>query len=297
MRNEYQQSDPWRWLLIGWLRLVWFLRRNLGIRAYGIGFMAARVKLPFEFLFQGARFRIHPPAARSYCLLPAGIPNEPETHQFLERVLRGTSNVTFVDVGASIGEFAIPFAQHPAVIRMLAFEPHPISSDALKRSGRLLSRGVLEVHQLAAGSEEGEVCFDARCQAPTSASTVGASETGSLSVRMCVLDKVLDVPAGSPLIFLLDIEGGELEALRGARSTISAHWPLLIIEYNATTRRVFSMNELRAELGDHYSVHRMRSSDGLLDDDLESTWNVVALPNVGPWSDLKRSGLFRIDAI
>lgn len=280
-----------RWIYLFWLKISWFFRRNWGTRTYAIGWLAGRVREPFEFVFSGARFLFWPPAARSYCLLPAGIPNEPETHQFLERLLRGKSNVTFVDVGASIGEFAIPFAQHPAVARMLAFEPHPIS-DALKRSGRFLSRGVLEIHQLAAGSEEGEVCFDARCQAPTSASTIGASEAGSLSVRMCVLDKVLDVPAESPLIFLLDIEGGELEALRGARSTISAHWPLLIIEYNATTRRVFSINELRAELGNHYSIHRMRSSDGFLDDELAATWNVVALPNVGPWSDVKRSSVF-----
>ncbi|MBK7042802.1 MAG: hypothetical protein IPH50_03300 [Rhodanobacteraceae bacterium] len=89
MTGKQKNLDFRRWVLLGWLQFIWFLRKRCGIRAYGIGFMAARVKLPFDFLFRGARFCFYPPAARSYCLLPAGIANEPETHKFLARVLRG----------------------------------------------------------------------------------------------------------------------------------------------------------------------------------------------------------------
>ncbi|MBL0040310.1 MAG: FkbM family methyltransferase [Xanthomonadales bacterium] len=280
-----------RILYLTWLKLAWFFRRTFGTRAYAIGWWADRVLEPFEFEFSSAKFVFWPPAGRSYCLLPAGIANEPETHQFLARVLRDRLNVSFVDVGASIGEFAIPFAQHPAVARVFAFEPHPVSSDALARSAKLLSRGTLFVRQSAVGSAEGEVHFDARGHAPTSASTIAAETEGSIAVKMCMLDKVLDIPVDSPLMALLDIEGGELEALRGARSTISKHWPLLIIEYNATTRRIFSLEELRTELGSNYTIYRMRSSDGFLDDNLESTWNVVALPSIGVWADLKQSNV------
>lgn len=76
-----------RTLYLAWLRLAWFLRKYLGVYAYGIGWSAARVGKAFDFTFNGIPFRFVPDAARSYCLLPAGIPNEPETHKFLSRAL------------------------------------------------------------------------------------------------------------------------------------------------------------------------------------------------------------------
>jgi len=286
MRNEHQQSDPWRWLLIGWLRLVWFLRKNLGIRAYGIGFMAARVKLPFEFLFQGARFRFHPPAARSYCLLPAGIPNEPETHQFLDRVLRGQSGVTFVDVGASIGEFAIPMGSDDRVARVIAYEPHPVTCEALRRSVDLLLRDTVCVIESGVSSRSGFADFGTRDDAPTSAGLVIGSDEGKLSVPVCTIDDSLEITPNSPVILLMDIEGGELEAAKGARRFLGQHMPLLIFEYNATTQRHFRLDEMASLLGEAYTLHRLRSADGLLDADLSNTWNIVALPSTGPWAPL-----------
>ena len=82
---------------------------------------------------------------------------------------------------------------------------------------------------------------------------------------------------------LIDIEGGELNALRGALSLIAMHQPLIVFEYNMVTRKYFKLSEVAELLGEGYCLYRLRSEDGGLDFDLSSAWNVIALPLQGPW--------------
>ena len=42
----------------------------------------------------------------------------------------------------------------------------------------------------------------------------------------------------------------------------------------------------------NYNFYRLRTSDGLLDLDLNNTWNVVAVPKIGVWSSVNLTGLF-----
>ncbi len=291
MTAKQKNLDFRRWVLLGWLQFIWFLRKRCGIRAYGIGFMAARVKLPFDFLFRGARFCFYPPAARSYCLLPAGIANEPETHKFLARVLRGRKDVTFVDVGASIGEFAIPMAADERVAAVIAFEPHPVTCEALRHSVSYLPRGIVRVIEAGVSATSGSAQFGTRDGAPTSAGLTMTCDSDQLTVATCTLDDLPDVAPESPVILLMDIEGGELDAAKGAQQFLARHRPLFIFEYNATTRRSFELSEMVSLLGSQYSLHRLRSVDGLLDDDLSNTWNIVALPSNGPWAMLKEDAV------
>lgn len=275
-----------------WLRLAWFARSTFGVRARGIGWMADRVREGFDFRFQGAPFHFSPEAARSYCLIPAGIPNEPETHRFLRRVLDGRSGVLFIDVGASIGEFAIPMASHPAVSQVLAFEPHPMSCQALRASARLSPHGRLQIIQKGVAAHSGQASFDISSAAPTAAGLVQAEGPGGTAdatehIELCTLDGVVDPDDIRPVILLIDIEGGELDAMKGALSLIEHRNPLIIFEYNETTRRCFNLVQARELLGEGYRLFRMRSGDGLLDSQFDSTWNIVALPIRGHWRGLR----------
>lgn len=124
---------------VAYLRSIWSMRKAFGIKAYGIGWIATKVGKAFTFDFRGVPFRFLPIAAKSYCLLPAGIPNEPETHAFLRHALGSLAarKILFIDVGASIGEFAIPMAYDPRVAKVVAFEPHPATAEALRASACL----------------------------------------------------------------------------------------------------------------------------------------------------------------
>lgn len=280
-----------RWAaFLAWLRTAWFFRKTFGIKAYGIGWAASRVRCAFDFSFQGVPFRFIPSAARSYCLLPAGIANEPETHQFLERVLTGRSHVLFVDVGASIGEFAMPMAHDPRVSKVLAFEPHPETCEALQASAIMAPAGKIEIVQQGASAASGWASFEMSASAPTAAGIRGSAEG---EIELCTLDDAVRADEGQAVILLIDIEGGELEALRGGLNFIIRHHPLIIFEYNATTQKYFPLSAAAELLGPSYQIYRLRSDDGRLDRDLSMTWNVVALPNSGPCQNLSNlEGLF-----
>jgi FkbM family methyltransferase len=273
-----------------YLKVIWFLRRHLGIKAWGLGFVASKIGCEFDFQFRGVPFRFMPYAARSYCLLPAGIANEPETHLFLGRVLAGRSDVVFVDVGASIGEFAITMAHDIRVSKVMAFEPHPESNRALNVSAQKMPTGKLEIIRKGVASTAGTAVFELSTQAPMAAGlrSLDATADGGAAIELCTLDDTVDFEAGRSVIVLIDIEGGELDALKGGLAFIRRSKPLIVFEYNGTTRKHFRLDEAASLLGDEYHLFRMRSEDGLLDSDFSNTWNVAALPKSGPWRDLQQ---------
>ncbi len=278
-------------IYILWLRLAWIMRIRFRIKTYGIGWTATKVSKAFNFKFYGATFRFIPTAARSYCLLPAGIANEPETHIFLSRILAYApkGGVTFIDIGASIGEFAIPMAHHVNVERVIAYEPHPSTATALLASADLVPRNNIEVIVKGVGEKNGFATFDLNEVAPTGAGLRQSDDDKSLAqIQLCTLDESTAVLPGTPLLILIDIEGGELKALRGGQKLIDREKPLIIIEYNDTSRRFFQLTHVQDLLGDSYKIYRLRSEDGYLDNDLTSTWNVVAIPQQGVWQNLNR---------
>lgn len=272
---------------LSWLHVSWLMHRIFGLKTYGIGWLASKVTEPFNFRFSGVPFCFLPEAARSYCLLPAGIPNEPETHKFFKRLLRAVPNdrrVAFIDVGANVGEFAIPMAYEPCVASVIAYEPHATTVEALRASAELVPEGKMTVIRKAVGASAGFSVFDMNEKAPSGAGLrdFRGMHDGA-EVEVCTLDDTLSIEQGTALIMLIDIEGGELNALRGGLKLIATHHPLIVFEYNRVTRRYFKLSEVNDLLGEGYCLYRLRSEDGGLDFDLSSTWNVVALPLQGPW--------------
>jgi hypothetical protein len=88
-----------------------------------------------------------------------------------------------------------------------------------------------------------------------------------------------------PCVLKIDVEGWELEVLRGGQALLARARPLIVLEYNGCGRPRHSLAEFLALLEPGYRLYRLRSQDGLLDDDLSETWNVVACHHISPfWS-------------
>lgn len=271
------------------LKFMWGLRKTFGIKTYGIGKVSTWLKFEFDFIFQGAKYRFVPAASRSYCLLPAGIPNEPETHLFLKNILDGKSNVIFIDVGASIGEFVIPMAHDSRIARVIAFEPHNISSAALSSSCEYAPDKVTVIKK-GVSNQAGFASFDFSSFAPTAAGLRISENEAADKIEICTLDDVLvDIDSKSPVILLMDIEGGELSAINGGLNFIKKHKPLLIMEYNETTKKQFHFSEVEKLIGDIYIFKKLCSGSGLLADDLIDTWNIVCIPKSGFWRSVAES--------
>lgn len=268
------------------LRILWFLISKFDVKVRGIGVASDWIKTEFDFKYQKSVFNFIPSASRSYGLLPAGIANEPETHVFLQNILNISKEpISFVDVGASIGEFAITMADDERVEKVYAFEPHPKTFQALSASARRLCNKI-ELFETAVGEANGELDFSASDTSPSGAG-VGVAHAGPrVRVPVCKIDEKLNSIANFPTIILMDIEGGELSAMRGGVEFIAARQPLIIFEYNLISKKSFSLDQIRPLLMG-YDFFRLQSRTGKLDSNLEDTWNIVAIPGSGSWAYLQ----------
>lgn len=231
---------------------------------------APRVKV------HGATFEVSPEDADCYARLVIGEWTEPETHTFLsEMVARSITPVRFVDVGSNVGEFVIAMALHPRVSEVSAFEPTPSLVRATRRSLALnpLAESKVSITQAAVSSESGTVTFEVRANGRNGA-RVGRGGATVPSVR---IDDCVQPHSDRTTIILVDVEGHELEVLRGASTLRQRDAPIWVVEFNHVTRAHFTLEALRQELGSSVEIFRLRP-DGRLDRDLSRTWNIVLVP-------------------
>jgi FkbM family methyltransferase len=133
----------------------------------------------------------------------------------------------FVDCGAFDGDTVAAFlkAVSGEFTRILAFEPDPVNFQKLSAQVGNLPRDVsrrIELRQAATGAATGRVAFAAL---GTDGSSIGS---GDAEAECVALDTVF--PSGlPPTLVKMDIEGSELEALNGCRTTIANHQPALAI--------------------------------------------------------------------
>jgi len=137
-----------------------------------------------------------------------------------------------IDVGAHVGAYTLLTALLPNM-RCAAFEPNPWTFDVLRKNLEL--NGVLDrvnPHQYAIGDMQGNGVL----KVPTASRSSGLSTLGDprrfdewedVNVGVDKLD-ALDWPKVD--FIKIDVEGGELDVLRGAKETISEHHPLMLIE-------------------------------------------------------------------
>jgi FkbM family methyltransferase len=132
-----------------------------------------------------------------------------------------------VDVGAHIGNHSLYFS-HVLGLRTLSFEPNPATFAHLRaniRDNGLAQR--CHVRNAAVGSAGGH----ARASAPSARNSgmarVENDPAGAVEV-VTLDDEVLDEPRID--IVKIDVEGWELEVLRGGSRTLARHRPLVYVE-------------------------------------------------------------------
>lgn len=140
--------------------------------------------------------------------------------------------VTFIDIGAHTGMMSL-YAAHSGADRVVAFEPNPSVFEVLQANVALTGFSNITALALALGETSRRVAMETDDQ-NSGATHVTEADTAALSnVPMRTLDELVQEQAISSVqLMLIDIEGYELQALRGAERTIATHKPDLIVEYD-----------------------------------------------------------------
>lgn len=224
-----------------WIRgAVYFRLRVLPLSAQGALRWAERMKR-WPAIFAGTPFR----AAREIegaGRLSVGIVDVVERQLFVEGVwdehvrdaLRRhlREGDCFVDVGANIGYFSLMASVLVGSTgRVVAIEPSHINLERLCGNLALNGCGNVAVVSLAASSSHGslQINFPTPNNAGAASLRTIPSVAGNL-VLACPLDEVIEAQALRPSVVKLDVEGFELEALKGMKNTLVRFRPVVICE-------------------------------------------------------------------
>lgn len=155
----------------------------------------------------------------------------------LEKFLR--KDDTFVDVGANQGEYSLWAARKVGSKgKVIAFEPMQQLFDQLSENVRLndaFQETILPV-KLGLSDQEGEVKLFTNADANEGTNTIYSTDKFSIEVgkiQLDTLDSQLEKLQVRRVNFIkIDVEGAELQVLKGALATLKKHRPILLLEIN-----------------------------------------------------------------
>lgn len=152
---------------------------------------------------------------------------------------------TVFDVGANIGLMSIPLLSDAAGVRVVSVEPSPRNHAALARTvAESIHRSRWELLACALGAQAGETTF--HCARPEWGAFDGLRDTGrvgqteAVQVQVRTLDELWE-ERGRPDVCAvkIDVEGADLDVLRGATVCLRACRPLVLVEWNAENLAAF----------------------------------------------------------
>lgn len=132
----------------------------------------------------------------------------------------------FFDIGANIGTITIMMAK--IVKKVFAFEPIKNNIKLLEENISLNNLSNVRIYPVALGSDYDKVKLESEAGNSESFSVQGGGD-----IDLIPLDSI----SGAPTFIKIDVEGYEIEVLKGARQTIEKYKPVIWFEVNLTETR------------------------------------------------------------
>jgi FkbM family methyltransferase len=158
-----------------------------------------------------------------------------------------TSEDVFFDIGANVGSYSILVGVE-AQSSVYSFEPHPETFSFLHRNIGVNKIKNIQLFNIALGSKNDQIFLTANLDSANHVSLDSTSD--SVKVELKVLDE-LNLPI--PTLIKLDVEGFELEVLRGASKVLQSNaLKAIIIELNGSGKKFgFEDEEIHELLKNH----------------------------------------------
>jgi len=181
---------------------------------------------------------------------------EPENTRAIQELVR-PRDVVF-DVGAHVGYFTVLMAERVGPQgQVVSFEPRDINLEFLRQHVRINDVKNVQIIDACVGQRAGE----ARMETRVGTGKGHVSPEGNVDVRMVVLDEM--VQSGKlpvPQFMKIDVEGGEMMVLQGARWVIETHRPRMVLATHSPelkqacneflTARGYEMQDIQEPKGD-----------------------------------------------
>ena len=153
---------------------------------------------------------------------------EPETFAFFRENLQ--SGDTVLDIGGHIGLFAVVTARLVGETgKVYSFEPTPFTRGVLKEVVELNECGdIVEVREEAVSSKSGTTVFFDTGDEISNANSLVKTERSKkeIPITLTSVDEFVDARAIRVNCLKIDVEGAELDVLRGARETFLTQRPV-----------------------------------------------------------------------
>jgi len=181
---------------------------------------------------------------------------EKNVSYWLLKILLGTKNKIFYDIGANYGYYCLKLADNASQI--YAFEPVSRTHDILLKNIQRNNLTNITVYKLGLSDKKNSTEINIYSISGSNSLFLvnlprdhPAMLLGQEVIDLETLDGLIQEERLSPPdLIKIDIEGGELYALKGARKIIKEHHPVLFIEYSDLTFRSagYSKDDLLTEL-------------------------------------------------
>ncbi len=186
--------------------------------------------------------------------------------KFLEGYLGKLTSPVILDVGASKGEYSCHCIRINKYATVYAFEPHPKTFETLKTT--VSGEGVIVVNKAVSSSRGRMQLYDYRNNEGSSHATlyqdviekVHGGDSISFEVEAVTLDEfVIENKIDKVHLLKIDVEGNELNVLRGAKKSLKKDiFDAIQFEFTQinSVSRVF-MKDYFDLLGAKFSLHRL----------------------------------------
>ena len=190
-----------------------------------------KLKHILKILFSGIYVKIKsgPLKGKKWIATSGGkfVQGDQETYKTEAFIKNYAAGDIFFDIGAHFGYYsAIAAVLNNGSGQIFAFEPRPMNANFFRKHIKINDFRNVTLIEAAVGESDRDVRFDTG----HGSATGYVSSEGDLKVKQVSIDRMVrDGTLPPPGFIKIDVEGGEIEVLKGSKEVISNSRPKMII--------------------------------------------------------------------